>query len=218
MAGKLIVIEGLDGSGKATQAERLYRLMLENGAPALKVSFPDYESDSSAPVRMYLAGSIGSAGEVNAYAASSFYAVDRYISFQNGWKKNWLAGDTVIADRYTTSNAVHQMAKLPRGDWEGYLAWLWEYEFTKLGLPEPDRVIYLDMEPEFSRRLLLERYGGDESRADIHERDFAYQQSCHKAALFAAGKLGWDIIPCVEAGRLLPVEAMARKIQLTVES
>ena len=211
--GKLIVIEGLDGSGKATQAERL-RIWLEGrGEQVLKVSFPNYESRSSELVKMYLAGEIGGADDVNAYAASSFYASDRYISYETGWKKQWLAGYTIVMDRYTTSNAVHQMAKLPRGDWTSFLDWLWDYEFARMRLPAPDRVIYLDMEPEVSRELMRRRYGGDESRADIHERDLGYQLRCREAALFAADRLGWEILPCCENGGLIGIEDMSYKIQ-----
>ncbi|MCL2069200.1 MAG: deoxynucleoside kinase, partial [Oscillospiraceae bacterium] len=171
--GKLIVIEGLDGSGKATQSQ----LLASRLHPALRISFPDYSDESSALVKMYLSGGMGPAGEVNAYAASSFYASDRYISYHSSWKKNHITGETVIADRYTTSNAVHQMPKLPRSEWDSYLEWLYDYEFVRMKLPVPDIVIYLDMPPESAQKLMLERYGGNETLRDAHERDLAYQLS-----------------------------------------
>ena len=119
MNGKLIVIEGLDGSGKATQTALLEKTLLAQGLPVRKVSFPDYQSDSSALVRMYLSGKFGpKADDVNAYAASCFYAVDRYASYKTGWQSFYRQGGIVLADRYTTSNAIHQCAKLPPREWE----------------------------------------------------------------------------------------------------
>lgn len=215
--GTLIVIEGLDGSGKATQAARLTQALRAEGKAVLPISFPDYESKSSTLVRMYLAGEIGGVGEVNAYAASGFYAADRYISFVTGWKKQYLAGHTIIADRYTTSNAAHQMAKLPRGEWDSYLDWLCDYEFKRMELPRPDRVVYLDMDPETSRRLIEGRYKGDAARQDIHERDLDYLAKCREAALYAAGHLGWQVVSCCENGEPLPVETIAQRIRGTID-
>ena len=142
--GKLIVIEGLDGSGKATQAKLLAQHLASQGLPVREVTFPDYASDSSALIKMYLAGQFGSKpDDVNAYAASSFFAVDRYASYKTDWGRFYEEGGVVIADRYTTSNAVHQCSKLPPEQWEEFLHWLFDYEFHLLGLPAPDSVIYL---------------------------------------------------------------------------
>ena len=120
--GKLIVIEGLDGSGKATQTKMLCDRLEKEGKKFLKVSFPDYRSDSSALVRMYLSGRFGEhPDDVNAYAASSFYAVDRYASFKENWGKRYNDGRLIIADRYATSNGIHQCSKLPEDRWQEYL-------------------------------------------------------------------------------------------------
>ena len=136
--GKLIVLEGLDGSGKATQAKLLAEHLAAQGVPVQKITFPDYASDSSALVKMYLAGQFGQhPDDVNAYAASSFYAVDRYASYKTSWGSFYEQGGVIIADRYTTSNAVHQCSKLPQEQWEEYLHWLFDYEFRLLGLPAP---------------------------------------------------------------------------------
>lgn len=211
--GKLIVIEGLDGSGKATQAALLTEFLQKQDKPVNKISFPDYGSPSSSLVRMYLNGEVGSLSDVNVYAASSFYAADRYVSFERFWKKPYQDGNIIIADRYATSNAVHQMAKLPESEWDAYLDWLEEYEYGKLELPRPDIVLYLDMRPETSRALLLKRYGGDHEKRDIHERDFDYLLRCRSAALYAAKKLNWRVIRCCDGANPLPVEEIAAMIR-----
>lgn len=169
--GKLIVLEGLDGSGKATQAKLLAAHLKEQGFSVREITFPNYESDSSALVKMYLAGQFGQhPDDVNAYAASSFYAVDRYASYKKDWGSFYENGGIVIADRYTTSNAVHQCSKLPPEQWESFLGWLFDFEFHLLGLPAPDEVIYLQVDPAVSQKLMTGRYHGDESRKDVHER------------------------------------------------
>ena len=159
--GKLIVLEGLDGSGKATQAKLLAAHLKEQGFSVREITFPNYESDSSALVKMYLAGQFGQhPDDVNAYAASSFYAVDRYASYKKDWGSFYENGGIVIADRYTTSNAVHQCSKLPPEQWESFLGWLFDFEFHLLGLPAPDEVIYLQVDPAVSQRLMTQRYHG----------------------------------------------------------
>lgn len=199
--GKLIAIEGLDGSGKTTQIEILAERLKADGIDAKTISFPNYESDSSALVKMYLAGQFGEKpGDVSAYAASVFYAVDRYASFRTGWEEYYKNGGVVVSARYTTSNAIHQTSKLPENEWDSYLDWLFETEFGKLSLPEPDLVIFLDMPPEVSQKMMTGRYCGDESKKDIHERDIKYLENCRKAARYISEKCGWLVIPCSENG------------------
>ncbi|MBQ2756557.1 MAG: thymidylate kinase [Oscillospiraceae bacterium] len=201
--GKLFVLEGTDGSGKTTQWELLRdRLNAENAFGGVKpLTYPDYDKPSSTLVKMYLGGDFGSdANAVNPYAASSFYAVDRCASWLLDWKEDYLAGQAFLAARYTTSNIIHQMPKLPQNEWDGFIEWLYDYEYTRLGLPAPDKVILLDMPTEVSQKLLLRRYGGDNSRKDIHERDRNYIEHCYNAALYAAEKLGWERIPCAVCG------------------
>ena len=202
----LIVIEGLDGSGKGTQSAKLAAYAEEHGG-ARKITFPDYDSPSSALVKMYLAGDFGTdAGSVNAYAASTFYAVDRFASYQMQWKADYLAGKTIIADRYVTANIVYQLSKLPETEWDSFIHWLEDLEYGKLGLPRPDRVLYLDVPPEVSQKLLQNRYQGDLTKKDIHEKDLAYLLHCRECALFAAEKLGWKYTTELDDGIRLAYE------------
>lgn len=211
--GRLIVIEGLDGSGKATQAQRLAARLAAEGRQVQEITFPDYGSDSSALVRMYLGGRFGQKpDDVNAYAASSFYAVDRYASYKTKWGAFYEAGGIVIADRYTTSNAVHQCSKLPQAEWDGYLDWLFDYEFRLLGLPAPDEVIYLAVEPAVSQRLLAGRYQGDESKKDVHEKDVEYLARSRRAAEYCAARLGWKTVACTSGGAMRSIEAIGDEV------
>ena len=211
----LIVIEGLDGSGKATNAALLEGYLKQQGKTVKKITFPVYESDSSAPVRMYLSGQFGKKpGDVNAYATSALYAVDRFASYRTDWKSDLDAGAWVIADRYTTSNAVHQASKLEGRERDGYLEWLYDFEFDKMGLPRPDAVIYLDVPPAVSQKLIEGRYAGDNSKKDIHEQDVEYLEHCRSAALYAADKLGWHKIPLTANGVM---DSRERNLQKIVE-
>ena len=207
--GKLIVLEGLDGSGKATQAKLLAEHLARQGLPVKEITFPDYASDSSALVKMYLAGQFGDRpDDVNAYAASSFYAVDRYANYRLHWEQAYHSGTCILASRYTTSNAIYQMGKLPKSEWDAYLQWLAEYEYQLLGLPEPDNVVYLDMPVSVQQQLLIKRYGGDAEKKDLHEADIAFQLQCQQAAYYAAEKLGWKVLPCSQDGEPLPVDTI----------
>lgn len=195
--GRLIVLEGLDGSGKSTQFERLDMLLEEKGVAHKSISFPDYDQPSSALVKMYLAGEIGqSASDVNAYAASSFYAVDRYASYKRFWEKDHKAGKLILAARYVTSNCIYQMTKLPENEWDSYLDWLCNYEYELLELPRPDEVVFLDMPVDVSQQLLSRRYEGDSHKKDIHESNVAFLEKCRKTALYSAEKFGWKVLPC----------------------
>lgn len=209
----LIVLEGLDGAGKSTQLPLLEQALARRG-PVRTVSFPDYGSPSSALVKMYLGGAFGSAPEdVNAYAAGAFYAVDRYASFRTGWGEDYRRGVTILAGRYTTSNLLYQMEKLPESQWEGYIAWVEDFEYGRLGLPRPDRVILLDMPVEVSQRLLSRRYEGQEDKKDLHERDRNFLENCARCARFAAERLGWRTVACARDGEPLGVEEISRRVE-----
>lgn len=220
--GKLIIFEGLDGSGKATQTALTARYLEEKDVELRKITFPNYESDSSALVRMYLSGQFGEhPDDVNAYAASCFYAVDRFASYKTDWGQFYRAGGLILSDRYTTSNAVHQCSKLPPMHWDGFLEWLFDFEYKKIGIPEPDGVIYLSVEPEVSRALVTERYQGDESKKDIQERDTEYLARSHAAAEYCARKLGWNRVECTELvdgqRRMRSVEDIQNEVRTLVD-
>ncbi|MBQ8497635.1 MAG: deoxynucleoside kinase [Clostridia bacterium] len=196
--GKLIVIEGLDGSGKTTQTAIVAEELRRQGKDVKVISFPDYKSPSASLVNMYLQGDFGERpSEVNAYAASSFYAVDRYASYNKEWKEFYERTDSIVlATRYTTSNEIYQLAKIKRDDWDDFIDWAEDFEYGKLGLPQPDAVFYLDMKYEIAKKLIDSRSAETGQAKDIHELDDIYMQQCHKAAAYALGRLGWKNIVC----------------------
>ena len=218
--GKLITIEAGDGSGKATQTKALYDRLLAEGYQVLKVEYPDYQSESSALVRMYLGGEFGQQAEnVSAYGASAFFAVDRYASYLLKWRQAYESGWIILADRHTTSNMVHQAVKLKdSAEREEFLTWLWDFEFGRLQLPVPDRVIYLDMPPEISDRLINSRAAKDSSRQkDIHEKDTSYLHHCHRAYNEVAEKYGWVKISCAQQGNLRTVQDIHEDVYQAVK-
>ncbi len=211
--GRMIVIEGLDGSGKSTQIELLKKHLCSCGCSYKQIKLPDYDSPSSALVRMYLGGEFGNKpGDVGAFAASAFFAVDRFAGFKQKWQTAYDGGKLILADRYTTSNAYHQLVKLPREEWDEYLCWLEDFEYRKLGIPRPDFVIYLDMPVEISQQLMSLRSERTGTGKDVHEADVNYLNSCREAAMYAAQKFGWVVINCAENGEPLSIAKIAEKI------
>ena len=211
--GKLIVIEGTDGSGKSTQF-RLLTQRLENENIAFqKLVFPQYSEPSSALIRMYLGGEFGSKPtDVNAYAASTFYAVDRYASYKKVWGNWYEQGGLVVSDRYTTSNAVHQASKEPAEKQGEFLKWLYELEYDRLGLPRPDLTIYLDVPTDFTEQMMRRREADTNTTADIHEQDLDYLATCRRAGRAAAEYYGWTVIQCVRDGRMRSIEDIHEEI------
>lgn len=205
--GKLIVLDGIDGCGKTTQFELLSEKLREMNVPTKAVSFPEYDKPSAALVKMYLGGDFSNVPYgVNSYAASSFYAVDRFASYKLYWEEAYKNGNLILASRYTTSNAIHQMGKLPREQWDDYLFWLEDYEYGKLGLPKPDCVIFLSLPLEISQKLLMNRYDGDSGKKDIHESDTQYLRQCLVSAEYVAEKLGWKVIDCSDGKNIRSIE------------
>lgn len=212
--GKFITIDGLDGSGKSTQYEALASHLESRGIRVRRLKFPVYNSEGSALARMYLSGALGSADETNAYAASMFFAADRYVSYVTDWKTDYLDPDTVIlADRYTTANAIHQLSKLPRGEWESFVEWLYDFEFGKLSLPRPDAVVFLSVPIGITEMMTKRRESETGVRRDIHETDYDYIKRCCEAGAWAKDRLGWRGIECADGGALRPREAIASDIR-----
>lgn len=211
--GIFIDLEGLDGSGKTTQTELICKRLEADGIDYRQIKLPDYESDSSILVRKYLAGDFGkNAGDVNAYAASVLYAADRFASFTEKWGEDYRNGKLIFADRYTPANALYQMTKLDKEDWDPFLEWLFDFEYEKIGIPAPDKVIFLDMPVEVSQRLMTFRYGGDESKKDVHEANIEFLNACREAALYAAEKYSWSVVECAENGEPLPIQVINDKV------
>ena len=207
MNGKLIVFEGTDGSGKATQTRLLCQALEEKGIPFKKLDFPRYQEDSSALIRLYLKGAFGQhPDDVNAYAAATFYAVDRYASYKQDWGPFYEAGGLLIADRYTTSNAVHQGAKLPKEEQDAFFDWLYDLEYGKLGLPRPDKVIYLEVDVATSMERMRHRQEKTHTQADIHEKDEDYLENCLLTGERAADHYGWQRVPFVRDGEVRALE------------
>ncbi len=208
--GKLIVIDGLDGSGKNTQATRLYETLCKEGKFCRMVSFPDYESPACAPVKMYLSGAFGTDPEaVNSYASSTFFAIDRFCSFRTHWQEDYERGAIIIANRYTTANAIHQLTKLKESEHEAFLDWLYDFEFHKLGLPEPDLTILLQVPVEKSLELIDHR---GETK-DIHENR-EHLKKAARAAQYCAERRHWKILPCVSSeGDMYSVETIGEMVR-----
>ena len=195
-----IVLEGLDGSGKGTQTELLRKRLESEGRRVRVIDFPDYSSEGCTLVKMYLDGKLGNnPDDTSAYAASMFFAADRYVSYVTSWKEDYARDDTVIiANRYTTANAYHQLSKMPESEWDSFLGWLWDFVFDKLGLPRPDKVILLDMPESVSSAMVKNRSAETGRKMDIHETHENYLIRCRSAASYVAKKCGWTVIDCAD--------------------
>lgn len=214
--GKLIVIEGTDGSGKATQTENLYKELLTYNKKVKKVEYPNYKSESSALIKMYLSGEFGQEpSSVNAYTASTFYAVDRFASYKKEWQSFYEDGGIIIADRYTTSNMIHQAVKIMDVQAKDkFLDWLWDFEFEKFQLPIPDCVIFLDMPAEYSRNLMKNRsnkFTGHKEK-DIHESNYEYLLQSYNNSKYIAEKYNWKKINCIDEDRIKTIDEIHHDI------
>ncbi len=218
MSGKLIVFEGTDGSGKATQAGMLGIKLKEQGVPFQEIDFPRYGNPFAEPARLYLDGALGKKpGDVSAYAASTLYAVDRYASYKQEWGAAYEAGMLILANRYTTSNAVHQASKLQSAERAEFLDWLFDLEYCRLGLPKPDLVLYLDLPTELSEQMLRRREHDTGVKADIHEQDDTYLRNCRMNARQIARDLGWTMVNCARDGQIRSVQDIHGEVWRSVK-
>ena len=219
--GKLIVIEGVDSSGKQTQTEKLYKELLNRNLDVMTVAFPNYKSKSSELVKMYLGGEFGDDPEaVNPYTASAFFAVDRVASYKLEWQDKLASDKIIIADRYTTSNMIHQASKIDDIDEKNkFLDWVYDFEYNKLGLPKPDVVIFLDMPVKYAKILMASRPNKiDNSMVlDIHEGNEEYLNHSYENAVHVCEKYNWLRIKCVDGERIKTIDEIANEIINTVE-
>lgn len=222
MRGKLIIIEsGSDASGKATQTAKVYERLLNEGYKIKKIEFPNYNSDSSSLVKMYLRGDFGkNPSDVDPYIASTFYAGDRYASYKTEWEEFYKDGGIVICDRYTTSNMVHQASKMDTSERDKYLDWLFDFEFNLYKLPQPDCVVFLDVPIEYSQRLMVDRKNKitGESKKDIHESDIGYLTRSYNNSLYIADKYNWKKISCVKNQNLRSIDDIHEEIYNSIIS
>ena len=216
--GKLIVIEGTDGSGKSTQFRLMSEHLEKDGIQFKHLVFPRYSEESSALIRMYLGGQFGNKPtDVNAYAASAFYAVDRFASYKMDWGQWYEDGGVILSDRYTTSNAVHQASKETGENREKFLQWLYDFEYEKMGLPRPDLIIYLDVPTDYTEKLMRQREHDTNTSADIHEKDMQYLATCRECGRAAAEFYGWHVIQCVRDGKMRTIEDIHQEIYAAVK-
>ena len=210
----LFIIEGIDGSGKTTQVGLLKARLENGGLPVRQIKLPNYGSPACAPVEQYLSGKYGADAEsVNAYAASAFFAVDRFAYFRTEWGSDYESGHIILSDRYVSSNLIHQCAKLPEAQRPAYIDWLHDFEYEKMGSPRPSAVFYLDVPPRITGSLMTGRYQGDESKKDIHERDQEYLLRCYDMGITCCEKYGFTRIQCVDSeGKMLPREVISNDI------
>ena len=212
--GKFIVIDGLDGSGKGTIAGMLYDYLASSGKKVRRVSFPAYGHDSAKLVEMYLSGAFGEKpDDTNAYAASVFFAVDRYVQYVTDLRE-YLSDENaiLISDRYTSANAVHQLSKLKKEEWDSFLSWLFDFEYNKMGIAAPDTVVYLEMKPEISRALISKRHDETGRTVDIHEKDREYLDRCYEAAMYACDKMGWQRVCNYDGNSLRDLNAVLAEV------
>lgn len=216
----LFIIEGIDGSGKTTQVGLLRDRLVRDGKSVRQIKLPNYGSPACAPVERYLAGEYGSdADSVNAYAASSFFAVDRFAYYRTDWKADYESGKIILSDRYVSSNLIHQCAKLPDERHGEFIDWLYDFEYEKMGNPKPTAVFYLDVPPSVTGGLMTGRYDGDESKKDIHERNGEYLRRCYDMGLSCCETCGFIRIPCLdEGGKMRSKESISDEIYSRIRS
>lgn len=215
MESYIISIEGTDGCGKHTQAVLLKEHLEKIGKKVLLCSFPNYDSPSSAPVKMYLGGELGdNADDTDAYQASALFAVDRLCTYKSLLKRHIDNGEIIILDRYTPSNALHQACKLgSREEIDEFLKWLFDFEYNVLSLPVPDKVFFLDVPTEVSENLRRIRQAKSGAAADIHEHDQTHLKRAYLTGKYVAQKYHWDEINCINShGELMSVEEIHEKM------
>ena len=219
--GKIFVIDGTDGSGKQTQLQKLKERLEKEKIDYRVVSFPNYDSKTSALVKMYLSGDFGkNAKEISPYIASTFYAADRYATFQTEYKEYYENGGIILADRYTTASMIHQSGKIKdKEERDKFLKWLWDFEFNLYGLPVPTEVFFLNMPVEKSLELIANRENKftHETKKDIHESDKNHLLDAYSAACDVAKDYNWHEVICVKDDKIRTIEDIHEEIYNVVK-
>ena len=214
--GKLFVIDGTDGSGKQTQLSKLKERLEKENIDYRVVSFPNYDSKTSTLVKMYLSGEFGTnAKEISPYIASTFYAADRYATYQTELKEYYENGGLILADRYTTSSMIHQAGKIiDKEERDKFLKWLWDFEFNLYKLPIPTEVFFLNMPVEKSLELIANRENKftHNTQKDIHERDKNHLIDSYNAACDVTKDYGWYEVKCVKDDKIRTIEDIHEEI------
>jgi len=223
MRGKLIVLCGTDGSGKATQAKLLAEKLKKEGFSVKEADFPQYgKSFFAGLVQRYLNGEFGSADEVSPYFASLIYAGDRFEAA--GQLSKWLdEGSIIISNRYVSDNKAHQGGKIgDKKKRQEFFAWLDELEYKTMKIPKEDLVVFLNVPYEIGQQL-VDKKGDREylngKKRDIHEADKEHLKAAYNAYLeMAKSEKNWVRIDCTSSGKILPVEEIAAMVWAAVKS
>jgi len=218
--GKFIVIDGTDGSGKATQMNLLIDALTKEGTEIVTTDFPQYGESSAYFVEKYLRGEYGTADEVGAKRGSLFYALDRFDA-SKGMYEHLDAGTCIVSNRYVSANMGHQAAKIDdTNERDAFLEWLDELEYEILGIPRPDETIFLYMPPEIGQQLVDqkgEREYTKGKKRDIHEADLDHLKKASEAYKYVADTYGWHTINCAPDGNLLTREEIHEKVLAVVK-
>lgn len=202
MKGTVLVFEGTDGSGKQTQSQKCFEALVAKGVSVRMMSFPQYENPSSALVKKYLDGEFGeNAKDVDAYKASSFYAIDRFVAFDEDLRRFLHEGGVLILDRYTTSSLLHQGGKIRDvGEREAFFDWVESLEYETYQLPRPKKVFYLMVPPWKNMSLMENRQHRFENstKKDIHERDFDHLAEAFENGMYLVESRGWELVHCLD--------------------
>lgn len=212
----LIVIEGVsDCIGKSTQVKELYKRLEQDGKDVIYHHFPSYGESGACLVEMYLNGKLGNRENINPYAVSTFFAMDRFCVYKNKLERELNNNKIVLLDRYTTSNLIYQGALFEREEKEDFLDYVSDFEYNKLGLKRPDLVIFLKLDKDDVNTL---RENRDNESKDVNEKDLNFLDKVYDNSLYVASKYSFKIIECSKDGKLRSIDDINEEIYSIVKS
>ena len=217
--GKLIVVEGAcDGIGKSTQYQLLKDHLQEDGYEVVSHHFPSYDTVQGRPVEKYLKGDFGKPSELSPYFVNTLYAVDRAITWKESLEKEYNDGKIILLDRYTTSSIIYQSSVIEDiEERKKFIDYICDYEYSKLGIPEPDSVVFLHAPFDMVTKMRNARKANEGLVNDIHERDIEFMKKVYKNAMFISEYLGWDKIDCVNGNSMDSIENIHQKVYKKVK-